>query len=248
MKQPRVIAHRGSSEVHPDNGWAAFNAALAEGADGIECDVQATRDGVLVVRHDLDTGGQRVADLRLAEVAALSPGLVVFADLLVWAERSAIDLLVEVKEPDATAAVASMIGASAWRQRIEIGSFHAPALAAAKAGTPGLRTSFMMGSVVAPEHLIRLAAAYRFDGLHLCWESRAARPQRLLDAYAIRELRQAGLAITLWHEEREDELRALVALQPDAICSNTPAVLRRVVDEFTILSKRGDENRTAQAM
>jgi hypothetical protein len=45
-------------------------------------------------------------------------------------------------------------------------------------------------------------------------------------------LRKARLAVTLWHEERVDELRALVALRPDAICTNTPATLRRIVDEF----------------
>lgn len=61
-------------------------------------------------------------------------------------------------------------------------------------------------------------------------EARAPRPHRLVDAARIDRLRRAGLAITLWHEEREDELRALVAVEPDAICTNTPAVLRRIVD------------------
>jgi hypothetical protein len=54
----------------------------------------------------------------------------------------------------------------------------------------------------------------------------------LLDPAAIDRLRRAGLAITLWHEEREDELRAMVAFEPDAICTNTPAVLRRIVDGY----------------
>ena len=88
----------------------------------------------------------------------------------------------------------------------------------------------MIGSVMASEDIVRLAAVYRVDGVHLCWEARAARPHQLLDRDAIDRLRRANLAITLWHEEREDELRALVALEPDAICTNTPAVLRRIVD------------------
>ncbi|MEO5771329.1 MAG: glycerophosphodiester phosphodiesterase, partial [Burkholderiaceae bacterium] len=107
MKRPRVIAHRGSSALHPDNGWAAFEAAVAEGADAIECDVQATRDGVLVVRHDLAIGEWPLADLSAAEVAVRAPGTVILADLLAWAQRVRIDLLVEVKSPDATAAVAA---------------------------------------------------------------------------------------------------------------------------------------------
>jgi glycerophosphoryl diester phosphodiesterase len=65
----------------------------------------------------------------------------------------------------------------------------------------------------------------------LCWEGRAPRPHDLLNGALIERLRRADLTITLWHEEREDELRALVALEPDAICTNTPAVLRRIVDK-----------------
>ena len=111
-----------------------------------------------------------------------------------------------------------------------LGSFHGPALAAAKAMVPSLRTSFLIGSVVASDDLIRLAGAYGADGVHLCWESRAARPYRLVDAAMIERLRNAKLDITLWHEEREEELRALVALEPDGVCTNTPAVLRRIAD------------------
>jgi len=64
-------------------------------------------------------------------------------------------------------------------------------------------------------------------------------PHRLLDASAIALLRRARLAITLWHEERESELRALVALHPDAICTNTPAVLRRIVDGHATSATEG---------
>jgi hypothetical protein len=88
----------------------------------------------------------------------------------------------------------------------------------------------MIGSVFAPEDLIRLAMTYRVDGVHPCWEHRAPHPHRLLAPAAIARLRDARLAVTLWHEERESELQALVALRPDAICTNLPALLRRIVD------------------
>jgi glycerophosphoryl diester phosphodiesterase len=230
VRRPQVIAHRGSSARHADNSWAAFEAALAEGADAIECDVQATRDGVLVIVHDLAIAGRLVAESSAAEIAASARGIVVFGDLLDWAERVGIDLLVEVKDPDATVAVAAMVASSTWRERIVVGSFHGPALAAVKAAAPGVHTSFMMGSVAAPDDLVQLASAYGVDGVHLCWESRAARPHRLVDRAAIDRLRRAGVAITLWHEEREEELQKLVMLEPDAICTDTPAVLRHIVD------------------
>lgn len=228
--RPQVVAHRGSSALHAENTWAAFKAAVADGADAIECDVQGTRDGELVIRHDLNIANRLVAECSAAEIGVMEPGLVRLAELLAWAPRADIDLLVEVKDPAVAVAVGALVATSSWRDRIVIGSFHGPALAAVKAQTPGIGTSLMMGSVVAPEDLIRLAMAYRVDGVHPCWEHRSPHPHQLLDAAAIARLREAHLAITLWHEERESELRALVALRPDAICTNLPALLRRIVD------------------
>jgi glycerophosphoryl diester phosphodiesterase len=232
MTVPQVIAHRGSSAAHPGNSWAAFEAAVVEGADTVECDAQATRDGALIIRHDLALGDRLVRDLSAAELQAIEPEVIRLAELIAWTEPRGIGLLVEVKEPEATHAVGAMVAASAARGRIVIGSFHGPVLAQLKTALPGVRTSFMVGSVMAAEELLRIAAAYLVDGVHLCWEARAPRPHGLLDAGLIERLRRAGLAITLWHEEREDELRALVALEPDGICTNTPAALRRIVDAY----------------
>lgn len=231
MTVPSVIAHRGSSAAHPDNTWAAFEAALTEGADAIECDVQLTRDDLLIVRHDLTLAGQLVRDMTAAAVLAAQPGTVELSALLRWAAIKELDVLVEIKDPDAAPAVVRAIRRCSSLDRVVVGGFHGPMLASIKATLPEIRTSFMIGSVVAANELMLLAAAYRADGVHLCWEHRAVRPHRLIDAQLIDRLRRAGLTVTLWHEERERELRALVALEPDGICTNTPAVLRRIVDE-----------------
>jgi glycerophosphoryl diester phosphodiesterase len=47
-----AIAHRGASSYAPENTFAAFDLALRQGARHIELDVQATRDGHIVVIHD----------------------------------------------------------------------------------------------------------------------------------------------------------------------------------------------------
>jgi glycerophosphoryl diester phosphodiesterase len=230
VTRPHVVAHRGSSARHADNSWAAFEAAVAEGADAIECDVQATRDGVLVIRHDLALDGCAVATLSAADLGTRMAEVVTLQALLAWAGTAHIELLVEIKDPDAAVAVAAMVAASASADRCVVAGFDAIALAKVKATQRALRTSFMMGSVVGAADLVNQARACGADGVHLCWENRAPRPHRLLDRRTIEHLRECGLAITLWHEERDDELRALVALEPDAICTNTPAALRRIVD------------------
>lgn len=51
---PRILGHRGASRVAPENTLAAFRTAMESGADGIEYDVQLSRDGHAIVIHDDD--------------------------------------------------------------------------------------------------------------------------------------------------------------------------------------------------
>ena len=50
--RPLVLGHRGASGYAPENSLEAFAKAIEQGADGIELDVQMTKDGEIVVIHD----------------------------------------------------------------------------------------------------------------------------------------------------------------------------------------------------
>jgi len=52
-----LIGHRGASGYRPEHTRAAYELAFALGADAVEPDVVATRDGVLVVRHENEISG-----------------------------------------------------------------------------------------------------------------------------------------------------------------------------------------------
>ena len=72
----RNFAHRGYSGKYPENTMLAFRKAAEAGADGIELDVQLTRDGEPVIIHDelvdrTTDGTGRVKDFTLAELQAL---------------------------------------------------------------------------------------------------------------------------------------------------------------------------------
>nr|WP_238355477.1 glycerophosphodiester phosphodiesterase family protein [Kribbella sandramycini] len=82
-----VIAHRGSSGIAPENTIAAVRAAVRQGAEQIENDVQRTADGALVIVHDPtlarttnveevfpDRSPWRVGDFTLAEIKRLDAG------------------------------------------------------------------------------------------------------------------------------------------------------------------------------
>lgn len=71
-----VVAHRGSSAAHAEHTLAAYEKAIDEGADGLECDIRLTKDGVLVCVHDrrvnrTSDGRGVVSTLELAELAEL---------------------------------------------------------------------------------------------------------------------------------------------------------------------------------
>jgi glycerophosphoryl diester phosphodiesterase len=70
------IAHQGGEAELPSNTMYAFRTAVAAGADMLELDVSATRDGALVVMHDwtvdrTTNGTGYVTDLTLAQVQQL---------------------------------------------------------------------------------------------------------------------------------------------------------------------------------
>lgn len=74
-----IYAHRGASGTAPENTIAAFEKAVEVGAHGIECDVQMTRDGKLVICHDeaLDrtsNGKGLIKDMTYADIRALDAG------------------------------------------------------------------------------------------------------------------------------------------------------------------------------
>lgn len=52
--RPLVVAHRGASGHRPEHTLAAYELAFTLGADSVELDLLATRDGALVCRHDLE--------------------------------------------------------------------------------------------------------------------------------------------------------------------------------------------------
>lgn len=77
---PLLVAHRGGSALAPENTMAAFmNGAQVWGADMIELDVHASRDGHCVVIHDptvdrTTDGTGRVRAMTLAELRTLDAG------------------------------------------------------------------------------------------------------------------------------------------------------------------------------
>ena len=64
MKLPLIIGHRGVKGIAPENSLSGFKKAVELGIDGVELDVHLTKDGKLIVIHDMDL--KRLTGLRIS--------------------------------------------------------------------------------------------------------------------------------------------------------------------------------------
>lgn len=80
MPYPRMCAHRGFSTIAPENSLPAFGAAVALGADEIEFDLWASKDGEIISLHDdcldrVSTGSGYIYDLTYEELKTFDFGV-----------------------------------------------------------------------------------------------------------------------------------------------------------------------------
>ncbi|WP_042223519.1 glycerophosphodiester phosphodiesterase [Oceanobacillus manasiensis] len=111
--QTKIFAHRGASKYAPENTMPAFELALKLGADGIETDVQLTKDNVPVLIHDesvrrTSNGKGFVKDITFKQLTTLDMGswfsnkfmgtkIVSLEHFLDWIQDKPLDLNIELK-------------------------------------------------------------------------------------------------------------------------------------------------------
>ena len=81
-RKPMRLAHRGLVQYAPENTRGAFEAALDQGLEGMEIDIQLSRDGEVIVAHDANftrmtlgcpttPSNRRIRDLTVEEIKAI---------------------------------------------------------------------------------------------------------------------------------------------------------------------------------
>ncbi len=103
MSAPRIFAHRGSHSSHPESSREAYLQAIADGADGFECDIRLTRDREIVIWHDptmkrISGNNARISTSTLEELQEIWP-VMKLEDLLNIAIENQKDLAIETKHP-----------------------------------------------------------------------------------------------------------------------------------------------------
>jgi len=95
--RPLVIGHRGASGYRPEHTKAAYELAFTLGADAVEPDIVATKDGVLVLRHENEISGTtdvaehpEFADLRTTKIIDDTSLTGWFTEDFTWAQLATL--------------------------------------------------------------------------------------------------------------------------------------------------------------
>jgi glycerophosphoryl diester phosphodiesterase len=236
-----IFAHRGARAHAPENTLLAFELAFALGADAIECDVQLTADGALVVIHDasLDrttSGRGLVARATLAELRALDAGrgqrVPLLAEVLDLCQRAGRQVNLEVKAESLAAALPTAEALAVplaaveqtWRAAIVVSSFDLAAVVQIKRHLPWLRVATLHGgSRWRREDPLAPAQAMGAEAVHL--HTALASPQ------LVQRARDLGLRTRVWTANLPATLRQLMRWGVDGVFSDYPerAVIARAL-------------------
>ncbi len=101
---PKVYAHRGASADRPEHTMDAYEEGLSQGADGFECDIRLTKDGLPILWHDSTlerTAGVSgdIANLTYEQIREHYPKVATLDELLDFVIAQKKGLLVETKHP-----------------------------------------------------------------------------------------------------------------------------------------------------
>jgi len=241
---PLIIAHRGASAVAPQNTLAAFEQAMALGADGVEFDVHLSSDGIPVVIHDFavdatTNGHGMVREMALAELKTLDAGVSFSQDFVgeriptlaeVFACLRHRDTLlnVEVKSTGLANtgledAVIALIREYGMADCIIFSSFNPVTLWRLKRLAPYIPAGLLYSmDMPLPLRQAWFAVWFKHEARH---------PHHaMVNADYMEWAGRRGYMVNTWTVDQPDEMQRLIALGVGSIITNVPDVLRQVLD------------------
>jgi glycerophosphoryl diester phosphodiesterase len=213
------IAHRGARAFAPENTIEAIDKAAQLGADMVEIDIHLSRDGHLVVRHDLDD------DLTLAEIQEMDPHVPTLVDLLTRAQNLSLLVNVEIKNlprryPHIEERVVAAIERLEAVRHVIVSSFDHESLVVVRQLNDTIATAALTRDRLyqPAEYLTRLDA----DALH---------PGGYVpDRETVRAIRAGGRGVNVWTENDPERMRRLIAAGVTGIITDYPDRLRDLLD------------------
>jgi glycerophosphoryl diester phosphodiesterase len=259
LPRPLVFGHRGAGGEAPENTLVSFERAVAAGADVLELDVHASRDGVIVVMHDptlerttdgsglvrehtwsdlqrLDAGSQFTTDGRshpFRNRGVRPPSL---DEVFQRFPRGHFNIEVKQSAPAIAGAVVDLVLKHRLADRVVLAAEQDAIMREIRAAAAGrVLTSLAAGEVADFVGRFQSDALrdYRSPGCALQIPP-AFNGIELVTAESVRAAHGAGMEIHVWTINHRDDMDRLLGLGVDGIMSDLPALARAAVDGYGV--------------
>ncbi len=244
MEKTLVWAHRGASGYAPENTMEAFRMAEEMGADGIELDVQMTKDGELVIIHDetinrVCDGKGWVKDFTLAQLRKynfnkthpeyLRCEIPTLEEVYAWIKTTNLTVNVEIKTgvvfyPEIEDRVLELTKRMGLSDRVIYSSFNHYTVQKIKELDPAAETGMLYADgIVSP--ISYGAYVVGADALHPALYN-------LQYENFIEDCKKAHMKLHVWTVNEEQHMRMLCENRVEAMITNYPDLGRQIADEY----------------
>lgn len=234
-----ILAHRGYAAAYPENTMKSFTEAAKAGADGLELDVQMTKDGELVVIHDekvdrTTNGTGFVKDYNLKDIRKFDAGyhhkgllkkepIPLLEEVLAWLSETGLICNIELKNSiipykGMEAKVISMVRDFNLSEKIIISSFNHYSIVHSYRLAPEIEIAPLLSEGLYMPWIY--AQSIRAKGFHPHWR---AAPDEIVKA-AI----ESGIEVRPYTVNKDSELERLFKINCSAVITDDPAKAKKI--------------------
>ena len=230
-------AHRGASDYAPENTMSAFRKAIELKANGIELDLQKTKDGKLVIFHDKEidkksNGTGKISDYTYNELLELDFGswfgkefknekIVLFEDFMKSVSDKNLILAIELKEEGIEKDTLEIIDKYYNKANIFITSFLYNALSNVRKFDNNIKIGWLIEDDINKRNVSELV---KISGNQIC------PPANLVSKEGIKLARENGLSVRLWGVSNEEIMERVYKFDIDGMTVNFPDKLKRLME------------------
>ena len=234
-------AHRGASAYRPENTLISFRYGVELGANGIELDLQETKDGKIVIFHDdiIDNkcnGTGKIIDYTYEELYNMDFGLwkgeefrgtklCLFEDFAREFLEKDLTFAIEIKSDNIEKKALEIIYKYKKHDNIYITSFKIEVLNKVRLLDKKIKLSWLIDEPINNRNIKKLLSVQG---------NQIAPSAKNVTSEGIELARENGVGVRLWGVSDEEVMRKVYPLAPEGMTVNFPDKLKNLLDEMNV--------------
>jgi glycerophosphoryl diester phosphodiesterase len=242
-----ILAHRGASILAPENTAASFQLAIDMGVDGVEFDVQMTKDEELVIIHDekvdrTTNGKGYIKDFTLQEMKALDAGMSFsekYKGEKILTLEEALEIVKEcdminielknglIQYPDLEKKVISIVRSYKLDKKVLLSSFNHYSIHKISKIAPDIMTGILYGEILYnPWDYARYVGSNAINPHYLC-----------ISGEIIKQSHKNGIKVHVYTVNNEEDITKMINEGVDTIITDYPERAISLIKKYCMQSE-----------